>query len=181
MSAAWASLRGRPSPGRRGLGVLLALATTVAAVACSSTETPPAGARTVDDRTVNDRLFECLSAEGFPVTRGADGGVNFVDPEDNQFSEYQSALADCRRQLVADGLLPADDENALRTEYERIVALSDCLAANGLPTAELPSEAVYLEKHEELNLFALNTEQEWQQALEKCPEQMLPFESGAPR
>ena len=55
------------------------------------------------------------------------------------------------------------------------------LAANGLPTAELPSEAVYLEKHEELNLFALNTEQEWQQALEKCPEQMLPFESGAPR
>lgn len=170
--------------GRGPVGLAaLAAAVLAAALAGCATGDPadpdgqaPAPA---SDSVVNDRLFACLSAEGFAVTRGPDGEINFTDPEDGQFTEYQAAHDRCRQQLVAEGLLPAVDDELLRREYQQLAALQECLGDNGFETLPFPSEDVYVESRDEYgNLFALNTEQEWDRARTSCPEQMAAIERG---
>ncbi|HEX5595494.1 MAG TPA: hypothetical protein VFX61_05625 [Micromonosporaceae bacterium] len=159
------------------LGVVL----VGAAGGCGSDGSDGASGKTpnsVSDAAINDRIYECLAADGFAVTRGPNGQINFADPEDEQFAAYQTALRQCRQELVTEGLLPALDEESLREEYRRLAALQDCLAANGFETLPFPSEEVYLERREELNLFALNTEEEWASARESCGAELSAFEGG---
>lgn len=151
---------------------------------CASPSTDPAAGTEiqVSDSVANDRLFECLSQAGFAVTRGPGGEITFTDPEDDQFSAYQAMLEQCRQQLVADGLLPALDEQLLRQEYRQLAALQACLAANGFETGDFPSEDTYVERRDEYpNLFALNTEAEWERARTSCPQEMAAIEGGPGR
>lgn len=172
----------RPGPATVTLAVLALLLGGLVGCGRSAAGPAPEGQRQVSDDTVNQRLFECLTEAGFPVTRGPNGEVTFVDPDDAQFSAYQAALEQCRRQLVAEGLLPAVDAEQLRQEYRRLAALHECLAANGFPTVDFPSEDTYVERREEFpNLFALNTEQEWDRARRACPEEMAAFDGGTGR
>lgn len=133
-----------------------------------------------NDRLIDDRIFECLASGGFAVTRGPNGEINFVDPEDLQFAGYEAALRQCRQELVAEGLLPAIDEESLREEYRQLRALHDCLLANGFETLPFPSEEVYVEDHDGTNLFALNTEEAWASARELCGTEMAVFDPPAP-
>lgn len=171
---------GKTVPSRRSnLAVFFIVVMLGMTAGCSSDGSGETGGEkqnSVSDAAINDRIFECLSSDGFAVTRGSNGQINFVDPEDEQFAAYQAALGKCRQELVAEGLLPPSDEESLREEYRQLAALQGCLAANGFETLPFPSEDVYLERHKELNLFALNTEEEWARARQLCAEEMSVFE-----
>jgi hypothetical protein len=176
--------RGAARPGgwrSRGGITVLGLLLGVGAACGSAAGDPGQDDRAqVSDSVVNERLFDCLSQAGFAVTRGPAGEITFVDPEDEQFSAYEAAHERCRQQLVADGLLPELDEELIRQEYRQLRALQACLAANGFATGSFPSEDTYVERRDEFtNLFALNTEAEWERARQACPEEMAEFE-GAP-
>lgn len=74
------------------------------------------------------------------------------------------------------------DEQLLRQEYRQLAALQACLAANGFETGDFPSEDTYVERRDEYpNLFALNTEAEWERARTSCPQEMAAIEGGPGR
>jgi hypothetical protein len=152
------------------------------AAACGSSSAEDAETEinlSANDQKANDGLYDCLLEKGFAVTKGPNGEVNFVDPEDTQFSAYSTAERECQQQLVAEGLLPAVDGDSLRREYENLLALNECLSSNGFETKPFPSEQVFLEEEGNMELFVLETEEDWARADTDCPEQMAAINEPA--
>lgn len=162
---------------RRLLG-LVVLATLLLLVSgCGSGEVSsgvgdPVSEQRQRDSQANDMLFECLADSGLAVTKGDDGAVQFVDPDDTQADKYSEAYDDCYQQVVDAGLVETLDDEAMRLEYRRALQLNDCLERNGFPVVDdFPSEDAYVERRDDFNLFALNTEEEWEAAESACPEE----------
>ncbi|MDO5533465.1 MAG: hypothetical protein Q4F65_02285 [Propionibacteriaceae bacterium] len=116
----------------RALAALILLAGTAGCSAPAETPPEPAAAR-VDDAVVNQARFECLAGKGFAVTQDATGTVSFVDPEDQQYADFQKAEKECTQQLVQAGLVSAATEQDLKGVYESASALHSCLTGRGFP------------------------------------------------
>ena len=123
------------------------------------------------DREANSVMFDCLLDRGFPVVRGDDGGVQFSDPDDDRFAEYQEASAECEQVLVDRGLLDVQSSADLRAEYILAAALHDCLVVAGFPLIDLPTEDVYVERHDGVDILASTAPIDIEQARASCPDE----------
>lgn len=92
------------------------------------------------------KIIPCMRERGFVLTPNdpRDGPGWEADYPPDQTEAFQSALRECEFEI---GVLPppglATPEEASE-EYDRQLALRDCLVANGYPVSEPPSRDVYV-------------------------------------
>ncbi|HIE21851.1 MAG TPA: hypothetical protein EYP73_04560 [Acidimicrobiia bacterium] len=89
-----------------------------------------------------------MTRKGFKATVLEDGGV-WIDFPNEQREAELAAATQCQEELVAAGITPdprqPPSEELLRLDYERELAIVECLADNGYPVSEPPSWEAYLE------------------------------------
>lgn len=129
------------------------------------------------DREANSVLFDCLLDRGFPVVRGDDGSVQFSDPNDDRFAEYQEASAECQQDLVDRGLLDVQSSTDLRAEYVLADALHSCLVGAGFPLIDLPTEDVYVERPDGVDILASTAPIDIDQARASCPNEFAALDA----
>lgn len=132
----------------------------------------PTSSRTTDDAAANDGLYRCLMDQGFAVTRGAGGAIEFKDPEDAQGESYVRARTQCLRELESDGTVVVDSGSALATQYTSMSRLHACLTARGVAMEPWPTEAVFVEKDGAFNVLAAAEQLTMDRAVELCPDEV---------
>ena len=132
----------------------------------------PTASRTTDDAAANDGLYRCLMDQGFAVTRGAGGAIEFKDPEDTQGEAYAKARVQCLRQLESDGTVVADPGAALAGQYASMSRLHACLTDRGVAMEPWPTEAVFVEKDGAFNVLSSAEGLTMDRALELCPDEV---------
>lgn len=163
----------RRAPSRLSMLLLTALlAAGLSACTGSEPAAPPQATRTTDDAAANDSLYRCLMDQGFAVTRGEAGAIEFKDPEDAQADTYSAARADCLRGLESDGTVVAKGSDSLRTEYAAMSRLHACLTARGLGMEPWPTEAVFVEKDGAFNVLSAAEQLTLEQAQALCPDEV---------
>ncbi|MFQ5523651.1 MAG: hypothetical protein ACE5F5_08740 [Acidimicrobiia bacterium] len=115
----------------------------------STTTLEPIGLEDLADPEVSSRAFaECMTRRGFKATVLENGDV-WIDHPNEQREAVRKASDECDQELVAAGITPdprrPPSEELLRLDYEREVAIVECLAANDYPVSEPPSWDAYLE------------------------------------
>jgi hypothetical protein len=146
----------------------------VGAGGCTSGNAAPtaSASRTTDDAAANDSLYRCLMDQGFAVTRGAGGAIEFKDPEDTQGANYAKARAQCVRQLESDGTVVADQGATLAAQYASMSRLHACLTERGVAMEQWPTEAVFIEKDGAFNVLSSAEGLTMDRALELCPDEV---------
>lgn len=160
---------------RRTIGAIAALLFALPLVGCGEDEKADApeqeAPRTVDDAVVNDARFECLQREGIAVTRGANGSVDFKDPEDTMRKELKRAEDVCEKELADKGLVEAVSTDSLREEYGRMSRLHACLVAASFPLKEWVSEEVFVQKEGAFNVLDATGPTDLDAAQSACPDE----------
>jgi len=125
---------------------------------------------------VTDRLVECMKDAGWDVARSWQGGIESDTIPADQQSAYQAANDKCSKTsgwADANGDLT---EAQVRELYTQEVASHECLVADGVDSAEPPSEQTYMDTfHTKKQYFAFLPgfdslgQSEMQAAVRKCP------------
>ncbi|MGV8909546.1 MAG: hypothetical protein ACOH1Y_11240 [Propionicimonas sp.] len=158
-----------------GLATALALGGCTSAPAASA----PSAAFVVDDAAVNQARYECLIDKGFAVTRGDGGAVVFIDPKDEQFDGYRTALRACEQQLADRGLLPEAHSGDLRRVYALMAAAHACLMAKGFPLNAWMGEDNYVDTGGEANLLDADRPIDPAAARDACPTEFAALEAAS--
>lgn len=127
---------------------------------------------------VNGLMYDCLFDQGFPVTRSDDGSIQFTDPDDSRFADYEAAQSDCRQQLADQGLIAVQSADSLRKEFELAQSLHACLLAAGFPLLDLPSSDVYIEQHDSIDILDSTAPVDADEARAACPDEFIALDNN---
>lgn len=127
----------------RRLGLAILPVVTVAA-ACTSAAAEPSTAETPEpQRDYATTMVACLSAKGWHVERGSDGGFGADIPGD-QLEQYHADRHACREENGYDDEPEVTPELAGRF-FDRLVAAAQCLRGLGYQVSDPPSRQSYVE------------------------------------
>lgn len=169
------AMSGHRLPRHRAGRVVAGVAVLVVVAGCGAAQDPEDAATpvpvTVDDARANDAFYECMLDEGIPVTRGADGSVQFMDPDDSMAEDYDAAEEACRGRLVEQGLLDGDTPQTLRHEHDILTSLHECLTEQGFPLVEWVSQEVFVDEGGAFDVLASTAPIDLDDARAACPAQ----------
>lgn len=126
----------------RRLGLAI-LPVVLVAAACTPTPDPAATASPEPQRDYATTMVACLSAKGWHVERGSDGGFGADIPGD-QLDQYNADRHACREENGFNDEPEITPEMAGRF-FDRLVAAAQCLRGLGYQVSDPPSKQSYVE------------------------------------
>lgn len=104
---------------------------------------PPVADSSLPASPVADRLVECMTEDGWEVSRSWSGGIDSVSIPQEQLSAYNRSLEACSASSGWSGLAEISQEQK-RELYDQEVANHRCLVDLGVESADPPTLETYM-------------------------------------
>jgi hypothetical protein len=149
-------------------------------VACSTTPVSSSPSQALPVVTTDEDFLEavsrCLRDAGWKAEVGEDGDSMSVDVSGEQREAFIKAQSECEAAVGKPGPPAVLGESEIRDRYAFLLEARQCLLDLGYAISEPPSVDTFIESWATgpwspyLEVADMTTQQEWQEANDKCPQ-----------